>query len=423
MNDMKKTNAPHVIVIGGGPAGMCAALAAASVGCDVDLFEQNEKLGKKLYITGKGRCNLTNDCDRETFFENVMRNPRFLYSAYAAFNQYDLMDLIENAGCPLKTERGNRVFPVSDKSSDIIKAFSKALDPAGVRVHFNSKVMQILTEPCEDDGTKVTGVMLDDGRRFFADRVIMATGGVSYRSTGSDGFGLKLAGELGHNLTPVRPSLVGLTTKEDWPAQLQGLSLRNVTLTLKKNDKRIYKEQGEMLFTHFGISGPLVLTASAKMDGAPADYKVELDLKPALSEEQIRNRILRDFEKHSKKKLENGLAELLPKRMIPIVIQQAGIDPKKYINQIVKKERIKLEQLLKCLPISITGFAPMDTAIITAGGVSVKDVRSKDMTSKKVQGLSFAGEMLDVDALTGGFNIQIACSTGWLAGINAESNE
>lgn len=398
---------------------MCAAIAAARSGCQVDLFEQNEKLGKKLYITGKGRCNLTNDCDRETFFENIMHNPRFLYGAYAAFNQYDLMDLVEKADCPLKTERGNRVFPVSDKSSDIIKAFSKVLDMAGVRVHFNSRVINISKEISDNGEPKVTGILLDNGSTLSADRVIMATGGVSYRSTGSDGFGLKLAGDLGHTLVPVRPSLVGLTTNADWPKALQGLSLRNVTLTLKKKGKRIYREQGEMLFTHFGVSGPLVLTASTKMDGDPADYSLELDLKPALSEEQLRNRVLRDFQKHSKKQLENGLTELLPKRLIPVIIEKANIDSKKYINQISKQERLRLEQILKCLPVSITGFAPMDTAIVTAGGISVKDIRSKDMSSKIIQGLFFAGEMMDVDALTGGFNIQIAASTGWLAGISA----
>lgn len=407
-----------VAVVGGGPAGMCAAIAAARRGCDVTIYEQNEKLGKKLYITGKGRCNLTNFCDKDTFFENIVRNPRFLFSAYAAFSQQDLMDLIEEAGCPLKVERGNRVFPVSDKSSDIIKAFSKTIDMEGVSVKYHTKIAEILTERMEDDSRKVIGLRSQSGEIFYADHIILATGGGSFTSTGSDGSGFHLSQATGHRLVPLRPSLVGLHTVEDWPRDLQGLSLRNVSLTLKKGTKKIHREQGEMLFTHFGLSGPLVLTASAFMTEVPQNYTLEIDLKPALTEEQIHLRVMRDFEKYQNKHIENGLSDLLPKSMIPVIIMLSEIDPVKPIHQINKKERQRLECLLKKLTCTIADFAPMDTAIVTAGGVNVRDIDPKNMHSKVIEGLSFAGEMIDIDALTGGFNIQIASSTGWLAGNN-----
>ena len=405
----------QTIVVGGGPAGMLAALSAAEGGRAVVLCEQNEKLGKKLYITGKGRCNVTNACDQDDFFENIMTNPRFLYSAFAAFNNYDLMGVLEDAGCPLQVERGNRVFPTSNKSSDIIRALGTALKRAGVQVRLGTSVKAIERETVEGK-PKVIGVTLQDGSLIPGDRVILATGGMSYTSTGSDGYGMRLAKALGHRMVPCRPSLVGLTTKERWPMALQGLSLRNAGLTLYSGKKLIAREQGEMLFTHFGVSGPMVLSHSARIKKDPGNYRLSIDLKPGLSEEQIQARVVRDFEKYQNKQLMNAMGDLLPSKLIPVFIELTGISGEKRVNQITKQERRRVVELLKYMPLSVTGFTAMYSAIITSGGVHVGDINPKTMESKIVDGLYFAGEMIDVDALTGGYNIQIAASTGWLAG-------
>ncbi|MEG1432064.1 NAD(P)/FAD-dependent oxidoreductase [Eubacterium sp.] len=405
----------QTIVVGGGPAGMLAALSAAEGGGAVILCEQNEKLGKKLYITGKGRCNVTNACDRDDFFENIMTNPRFLYSAFAAFNNYDLMGILEDAGCPLQVERGNRVFPTSNKSSDIIRALGTALKRAGVQVRLGTMVKAIERETVKGR-PRAMGVTLQDGSFIPGDRVILATGGMSYTSTGSDGYGMRLAKALGHRLVPCRPSLVGLTTKERWPMALQGLSLRNAGLTLYSGQKLVAREQGEMLFTHFGVSGPMVLSHSARIKKDPGNYRLSIDLKPGLSEEQIQARVVRDFEKYQNKQLINAMGDLLPAKLIPVFVELTGISGEKRVNQITKQERRRVEELLKSMSLSITGFTAMNSAIITSGGVHVGDINPKTMESRIVDGLYFAGEMIDVDALTGGYNIQIAASTGWLAG-------
>ncbi len=381
------------------------------------MMGQTMKLGKKLYITGKGRCNLTNACLWDDFFDNVMHNSRFMYSAFSAFDNYNLMDLVEAAGCPLKTERGNRVFPTSDKSSDVIKALERALREAGVEVRRHAAVDSVETHQI-DGVTTVTGITLKDGTQMGCDKVIMATGGLTYTSTGSDGYGMAMAQKMGHHIAACRPSLVGLRTVEKWPQELQGLSLRNVALTLKKKGKKVAAEQGEMLFTHFGVSGPMVLTHSARLDDAPGDYELSIDLKPGMTEEQVQNRLRRDFELYCNKQLINALGDLMPAKLIPVFVALSKIPPDKRINQISKVERRTLEILLKDLPLHVADYYSMNSAIITAGGVDVGEINPKTMESKRIDGLFFAGEMIDVDALTGGFNIQIAASTGWLAGMH-----
>lgn len=407
---MKKT-----IVIGGGPAGMMAALAAAKSGDSVTLLEKNEKLGKKLYITGKGRCNLTNDCDERAFLDNVVHNARFMYSAIAGFSHWDLMALIESQGCPLKVERGNRVFPASDKSSDIIRAFSKALGAAQVDVRLHAEVTAILVE-----ADRAVGVTLAGGEILAVDKVVMATGGLSYRSTGSDGWGLREAERLGHALTPCRPSLVGIKTKETWPKALQGLTLKNIEAALYRGERLQTKLRGEVLMTHFGLSGPLILTFSALMDEAPECYQVVLDLKPALAEAQLDARLLRDFDQFKNRQIDHTLEALLPRRMIPVILTAAGVAGDKKTNQISRTERKSLTAVLKHLPLTIQGFDDPNTAIVTAGGVSTAEINPKTMASKRIAGLYFAGEMIDVDGFTGGFNIQIAASTGFAAGTRRE---
>ncbi|WP_329885874.1 NAD(P)/FAD-dependent oxidoreductase [Pseudoramibacter faecis] len=407
---MKKT-----IVIGGGPAGMTAALAAAKSGDSVTLLEKNEKLGKKLYITGKGRCNLTNDCDEHTFLDNVVHNARFMYSAIAGFSHWDLMALIESQGCPLKVERGNRVFPVSDKSSDIIRAFGKALGAAQVDVRLHAEVTAILVA-----ADRAVGVALVGGETLAADKVVMATGGLSYRSTGSDGWGLREAERLGHTLAPCRPSLVGIEIKETWLKVLQGLTLKNIEAALYCGERLQTKLRGEVLMTHFGLSGPLILTFSALMDEAPERYRVVLDLKPALTEAQLDARLLRDFDQFKNRQIDHTLKALLPKRMIPVILAAAGVVGDKKINQISRVERKSLTAVLKHLPLTIRGFYDPNTAIVTAGGVSTAEINPKTMASKRIAGLYFAGEMIDVDGFTGGFNIQIAASTGFAAGTRRE---
>lgn len=404
----------RLIVIGGGPAGMTAALAAAGQpGVEVHLYDGNEKLGKKLFLTGKGRCNLTNACDLQDFLQAVVTNPRFMYSALYTFTNDDLMALIEENGCPLVVERGDRVFPASHKSSDILKAFSRALKKAGVKVHLHTKITDIVTA----DGT-VKEIVTEAGEHISCRAVVLATGGRSYTSTGSTGWGYRMAGKLGHNIIPQRPSLVGVHTEEDWPRSLQGLSLRNVSLTLYRGEKKIRSELGEMLFTHFGVSGPLVLSASAYMSGATADYRLVVDLKPGLTREKLAARLQRDFADNLNRQLKNSLHELLPSKIIPVVIKYADIDPEKVINQITKEERERLVTALKALVMYPAQLEDMERAVVTAGGVSVKEIDPGTMASKLIQGLYFAGEIIDVDALTGGYNIQIATSTGWLAGLS-----
>ncbi|MBR5994730.1 MAG: NAD(P)/FAD-dependent oxidoreductase [Lachnospiraceae bacterium] len=403
-----------VIVVGGGAAGMMAAIRAGELHDNVILFEKNEKLGKKIYITGKGRCNVTNNADIDTILKNVNRNPKFMYSAIYGFDNSRLYSFIEENGCPLKVERGERVFPVSDHASDIIKALSKALKDRRVNIKLNTPVKELIIE----DGA-VKGVILADGTREYADKVIVTTGGLSYPTTGSTGDGYKMAESAGHTVVPTRPGLVPLVTGETWVPKLQGLSLRNVELKLYAEDKCVYKDQGEMLFTHYGISGPLVLSASAYYDKESRKNKnvsVSIDLKPALDEDALDKRILRDFEKFNNKQFKNALDELLPSKLIPIIVELSGIDPYKAVNVVTKEERKRLVQLLKHLTMTVIGAGNYNEAIITIGGINVKEINASTMESKLVKNLYFAGEVLDVDAMTGGFNLQIAWSTGYLAG-------
>lgn len=403
------------IVIGGGAAGMMAALALADGTWQVELLEKNEKLGKKIYITGKGRCNVTNDCEADTFFANVVSNPKFLYSAYYTFDNTQMMQFLEENGCPLKIERGNRVFPVSDHSSDIIRTLQNALLKKNVKISLHTEVKNLLIE-----NGRVCGVELSDGKKIPADAVVVATGGVSYSSTGSTGDGYRFAEDCGHKITGVKPALVPFTVKESWPLSLQGLALKNVEITVKDGKKEIYNGFGEMLFTHFGISGPLILSASSYYCKKYFGKEVQLfvDLKPALSTEQLDKRILRDFEEKKNKQLKNALDGLLPAKMIPVIIQLAQIPGDKYVHDITREERQLLVELLKNLPITVIGTRPFNEAIITQGGISVKDINPSTMESKLIKNLYFAGEVLDLDAMTGGFNLQIAWSTGYLAGMS-----
>lgn len=392
---------------------MFAALGAAEAGHRVTILEQNEKLGKKIYITGKGRCNLTNACDTEEIFAHVPRNAKFLYSAIYTYDNFRVMDFFEANGMPVKTERGNRVFPVSDHSSDVISTLQKALEKAGVEVLLHTKVTEILSK----DG-KITGVRLKNGEKRTADAIILATGGKSYSSTGSTGDGFVFAEQLGHKIEEPVPSLVPMTVLEDYCMQMQGLSLRNVQATIREGGKVFFEEFGEMLFTHFGVSGPLMLSASSVVNDRlrKKNLSLTIDLKPALSEEQLDARILKDFEENKNRQFKNSVKGLLPAKMIPVVISLTGIDPEKKINGITKQERKKLVECIKAFPSTLTGLRGFNEAIITRGGVSVKQVDPSTMESKLVKGLYFAGEILDVDAYTGGFNLQIAWSTGYLAG-------
>lgn len=405
----------NTIVVGGGAAGMMAAVFAARNGDNVTLFEKNEKLGKKVYITGKGRCNLTNECDDDTFFKSVITNPKFLYSAYYGFNSYAVIDFFESLGLKVKTERGNRVFPESDHSSDVIGSLKRELDRLSVKIKLNTKILSILV----NDEKQCTGVETKDGV-FKADKVILATGGKSYQACGADGDTWKFAEQLGIETKQAEPSLVPFNAKEDWVTELQGLSLRNVSVGLYLSGKRIFDGFGEMLFTHFGVSGPLILTASTQVKEKQysENMKLVIDLKPAMSEKELDERILKDFKIYNNKQFINSLSDLLPSKIIPVIVNLSGIDPRKQVNIITKEERKKLVTLLKGLEITITGNRGLDEAIITRGGISVKEINPSTMESKKYRGLYFAGEMIDVDALTGGFNLQIAWATGCLAGQN-----
>ena len=404
-----------VIVIGGGPAGMMAAYAASCQGHAVTVLEQNEKLGKKLFITGKGRCNITNAGDMDNLFANVMSNRKFLYSAFYTFDNEQVLSFFENQGLRTKVERGNRVFPLSDHSSDVIAALSRALKSQNVDIRLHTKVQNLLIR---DEAA--CGVVLSDGKTVEADDVIVATGGISYPSTGSTGDGYRMAEESGHALVECTPSLVPFETKEDWVKDLQGLSLRNVTVSIYHGKKKLFEDFGEMLFTHFGVSGPLVLSASGMIK--PVQFKQELcmyiDLKPALDAEQLDKRILREFDAAMNKQFKNVIGSLMPAKMIPVVIRLSGIDPDKKVNEVSREERQHLVQLLKRLPLTINGLRGWNEAIITKGGVSVKDINPSTMESKKVSHLFLCGEVLDLDALTGGYNLQIAWSTGYLAGIS-----
>ncbi|MCH5250457.1 MAG: NAD(P)/FAD-dependent oxidoreductase [Lachnospiraceae bacterium] len=404
----------RVIIVGGGAAGMMAAISAARQHNQVLLLEKNEKLGKKLFITGKGRCNLTNACDTDELFENVVSNPKFLYSAFYAFDNRKVMQLIEDAGCRLKIERGERVFPVSDHSSDIIAALQRLLQKERVEVRLNTKVTGLII----DDLSRVCGVYTSDGKKEYADAVILATGGLSYPSTGSTGDGHRMAEAAGHKIKPCVPSLVPFEITEKWCADLQGLSLKNVSLTMYDGNKKVYTGFGEMLFTHFGVSGPLILSASSYYGKCKKKEEIalELDLKPALSEEQLDKRILRDFEENKNKQFKNSLNGLFPVKLIPVMIKLSGIAPEKSVNEITKEERRTFVRCIKQLILHIDTVRGFDEAIITQGGVSVKEINPSTMESKLVKGLYIAGELLDLDALTGGFNLQIAWSTGYLAG-------
>ena len=408
-------DANNVIIIGGGAAGLFAAISAAENGADVTLLEKNDRCGKKLRITGKGRCNVTNDCSTEEFLQNVPTNPRFLYSALSVLSTQDVKDFFENEGVPLKTERGRRVFPVSDKAQDIVSALVSACIARGVKI-INEKVLSLIIS----DNT-VKGVVTDCGEHL-ADAVIVCTGGRSYTRTGSDGDGYTFAKAAGHTVTPLLPSLVPIVCAGKLCPSLQGLSLKNVSLSItdKNTKKEIYSDFGEMMFTHFGITGPMVLSASAHIpDISSGRYEAHINLKPALDEKTLDARILSDFSKYSNKDLINALDDLLPKKLIPVVVSLSKIDPRKKINSITREERQSLINVIRDLRISLTGFRPLEEAIITKGGVSVKEIDPKTMASKKCAGLYFAGEVIDVDAYTGGFNLQIAFATGKLAGRSA----
>ena len=413
-----------VIVIGGGPAGIISAISSARNGDNVILIEKNNSLGKKLLITGKGRCNITSSIDISDFIKNVPGNGKFLYSAFQNFTNIDIIKLIEENGIKVKEERGNRIFPVTDNAKDVLMCFEKELRKyKNIEIRLNTKVKEILGENKE-----VRGILLESGEKLLASKVIIATGGKSYPLTGSTGDGYKMASKLGHTVEKIRGSLVPLTADKILCQSMQGLSLRNVKIQIKdlEKNKKIYEDFGEMLFTHFGISGPTILSSSAhllrykEIDRLLKENKIKLiiDLKPALSEEELDKRIIRDFEEFINKEFKNSLEKLLPKKMIESVINLSGINPIKKVNEITKEERKNLVNLIKNFEVSIDGFRPVEEAIVTAGGISVKEINPKTMESKLVNGLYFAGEVIDVDAYTGGFNLQIAYSTGYTAGLN-----
>ena len=411
-----------VIVVGGGPAGMIAAMKSAMENNDVIILEKMNTCGRKLLITGKGRCNITSSLDIDEFIKYIPGNGKFLYSAFQNFNNKDIIDILEKQNVKVKIERGNRVFPVSDKSQDVLDALINLLKSLNVKIRTNCPVEKILV-----DNNKVIGVLTGDKERIEADKVILATGGKSYPLTGSTGDGYKMAKELGHTITKIRPSLVPLKIFEvDTCQDLQGLSLKNVKIHLKANEKMIYEDFGEMIFTHFGVSGPVILSASAIMvrnkeiDNLLKNKKIKLqiDFKPALSTEKLDLRIRRDFEELKNKQFKNSLNDLLPQKLIPVIIKQSGINENKQVNEITREERIRLGKLLKEFTLTVKDFKEIEDAIVTAGGVSIKEINPKTMESKIIDGLYFAGEVIDVDGYTGGFNLQTAYSTGYTAGMN-----
>ncbi len=409
-----------VLVIGAGAAGMMAAYGAALCGHQVTILEKNEKPGKKLFITGKGRCNITNASDADTMFASFIRNKKFMYSSFYTFDNQAVMDFFEMNGLPIKVERGNRVFPVSDHSSDVIKTLQKVLRENNVDVQYLTTATDLMIENGIVTGVKA--VQKNKQKTFLADSVICTCGGCSYPVTGSNGDGYKLAKQAGHKVTEIRPSLVPLVTKESYIKELQGLSLKNVTARLYAGNKKVYEEFGEMLFTHFGVSGPLILSASSVANDylGKQDLKLEIDLKPALSKDQLDQRLQRDFTENINKAFKNAISGLLPSKLIPVIIQLSGIDEDRKVHSITKEERLYLVDLLKAFPGTVIGCRGYEEAIITRGGVSVKEINPSTMESKLVKGLYFAGEVLDLDALTGGFNLQIAWSTGYVAGISVE---
>ena len=419
-----------VVVIGGGPAGMMAAITASKNGNEVYLLEKNDRLGKKLLITGKGRCNITSSLDIKDFIQNVPGNGRFLYSAFDNYTNLDIINFLKEHGVSVKEERGNRIFPTSDKSLDVLKAFEAELKNKRVKIKFNTRVVGIETKE-----NKVVSVMYEDEndgqKKILADKVILATGGKTYSATGSTGDGYEIAQKLGHTIVPVKPSLVPLTAEGkslNICKQMQGLSLRNVQIKLidTNKNKTIYEDFGEMLFTHFGVSGPMILSSSAHLlryknvDNLLAQSKIQLqiDLKPALSLEKLDLRLQRDFAQERNKEFKNSLNNLLPQKLIAVIVEQSGIKPNKKVNEITKEERLRLANLLKEFKIIISGYRPLDEGIITSGGINIKEINPKTMESKIIEGLCFAGEIIDVDAYTGGFNLQIAYSTGYTAGNN-----
>ena len=413
MFTIKRTpDAPLVAVVGGGAAGMMAAISAAEHGADVVLFEKNNRCGKKLRITGKGRCNLTNDCDEREFLNNVPTNPRFLYAALNGFSTEDTKCFFENLGVPLKTERGKRVFPVSDKAQDVVSALEGHCCDCGVQIVYE-KVRSLRIENSVAVGVETVSQQVD------ADAVIVCTGGLSYPTTGSDGDGYRFAKDAGHHVTELQPSLIPLVSSGKLCASMQGLSLKNVALRMVdcQTGKSVYEDFGEMLFTHYGLSGPMVLSASAHLkDVSSGRYEAQIDLKPALDEKKLDARLLADFSKYQNKDFANSLGDLLPQKMIDPFIRLCGIDPHKKVNSITREERDRIVKHMKCLCVDIRGARPISEAIITRGGVDVKEISPKTMESKLISGLYFAGEVLDLDAYTGGFNLQIAFSTAYAAG-------
>lgn len=413
----------RVIVIGGGPAGMMSAITSAEQGNQVILIEKMSSLGRKLLITGKGRCNITSSLDMDEFIKNTPGNGRFLYSCYQAFTNQDIIRFLKDQGLEVKEERGNRIFPVTDKSMDVLKAFTKKIKELNINIEYNAKVDKLLVKE-----SKIIGVMINN-KTIKADKVILATGGKSYPLTGSTGDGYELAEQVGHTITKIRPSLVPLETyNKSMCQEMQGLSLRNVKIQIKdiEKNKSIYEDFGEMIFTHFGISGPTILSGSAHLvrykdvERKLLDKKIvlKIDFKPALTEEKLEARIIRDFDAQKNRQFKNSLDELLPQKLIPIIVEKSKINSNKKVNEITKEERRNLVKLLKDFEIEIKGFRPIDEAIITSGGVSTKEIAPKTMESKIVKGLYFAGEIIDVDSYTGGFNLQIAYSTGYVAGIS-----
>lgn len=395
---------------------MMAAISAAESGKSVELFEKNEKLGKKLFITGKGRCNITNAADLEDFFPAVTSNPKFLYSAFYSFTNEQVIALFERLGVRTKVERGGRVFPVSDHSSDVIQALRGEMDRLGVNVHLRAEVKNLII-----DERPAKGVTLSDGRKVYGDAVIVATGGISYPSTGSTGDGYRFAGKCGHKVTELSPSLVPMEVKEWYAGELMGLSLRNIEIRITDGKKKMYQEFGEMLFTHYGVTGPVILSASSIVGNRLKDKELTLhiDLKPALTEEQLDKRVLREFEANHNRQFKNAVDSLFPAKLRPVMVELSGIPEEKKVHEITKEERLRFVRLIKDFTMTLTGLRGYNEAIITKGGVSVKEIDPGTMESKLVKGLYFAGEVLDLDAVTGGYNLQIAWSTGYLAGMNA----
>ena len=409
-----------VLIIGGGAAGMMAAAFAAKNGNRVEVFEKNEKLGKKLFITGKGRCNITNAADLEDFFPAVTSNPKFLYSAFYSFTNEQVISFFEELGVKTKVERGGRVFPVSDHSSDVIQALKSEMERLGVKINLNAEVKELITEK-SSTGETVNGIRLVSGKKISGDAVIVATGGISYPSTGSTGDGYRFPRRCGHKVSELSPSLVPMEVKEWYAGELMGLSLRNIEIRITDGKKKLYQEFGEMLFTHYGVTGPVILSASSVVGKKLKDTELTLhiDLKPALTEEQLDKRVLREFETNHNRQFKNAVDSLFPSKLRPVIVELSGIPEEKKVHEITKEERLRFVRLIKDFTMTLTGLRGYNEAIITKGGVSVKEIDPGTMESKLVKGLYFAGEVLDLDAVTGGYNLQIAWSTGYLAGMNA----